>query len=149
MKRSRSLSGATSRRPRPPQPISATSTDWSSNEASHSSTRAAWARPNAGPRSSLSSISCRRHSAKRWGSTLLRPNPHDLFDRDDPYFPVTDLARLRGMDDSFDHLVQFALLDQDLELRLRHEVYSVLRAPIHLRVAALTAVATRLRQGHA
>src|SRR6266550_1282149 len=80
---------------------------------------------------------------------LARPDADDLFHRRDPHLAVADLVGAGGGDDGAGHPVDLAVVDQDLDPHLGHEVDRVLRAPVDLGVAPLTAEALDLRDGHA
>ena len=64
-------------------------------------------------------------------------------------FAVADLPGAGGAPDCLDDERQLGVVDRDLDLRLRHEVDLVLRAPVDLGVALLAAVPLRVGDGHA
>src|SRR4029079_7579112 len=73
----------------------------------------------------------------------------DGVDRADPDLAVADPAGLRGLHDDADDVVRVVVTDHDLDPDLRHQGDVVLRAPVHLGVALLAAVAADLADGHA
>src|SRR2546423_2501994 len=83
------------------------------------------------------------------GAHLARPDADHLFHRRDPDLAVADLVGAGGGDDGAGHTLDLAVVAQDLDPHLGHEVDRVLRAPVDLGVAALAAEALGLRDGHA
>src|SRR5215217_8276176 len=83
------------------------------------------------------------------GPGLPGPDPPDVVDWHDPYLAVTDLAGASRFDELLDHPVGIAVIDQDLDPDLGHEVDRVLGAPVHLGVSALPAEALDVGDGEA
>src|SRR5215204_4158003 len=73
------------------------------------------------------------------GPGLPGPDPPDVVDWHDPYLAVADLAGASRFDELLDHPVDIAVVDEDLDPDLGHEVDGVLGAAVDLRVPALTA----------
>jgi hypothetical protein len=80
-------------------------------------------------------------------SALTGADPHGGLDGDRPDLAVTDLAGAGGADHDLDELVGVRVVHQNLYADLGDQVHGVLGAPVDLGVAALTAVAARLRDG--
>src|SRR6266545_6763051 len=83
------------------------------------------------------------------GPGLPGPDPPDVVDGHDPYLAVADLAGASRFEELLDHPVDVAVVDQDLDPDLGHEVDRVLGAPVDLGVTLLPAVALDLADRHA
>src|SRR5512132_1894206 len=83
------------------------------------------------------------------GPGLPGPDPPDILDGHDPYLAVADLAGASRFDELLDHPVDIAVVDEDLDPNLGHEVDRVLGAPVHLGVSALAAEPLDVGDGQA
>src|SRR5436190_3249935 len=83
------------------------------------------------------------------GSALTCAHARHAVDGDDPDLAVPDLTGLRSFHNKFHDLVGVAVVNEDVEANLRHEVDDVLRTAVHLRVPALPAVPLHLAHCHA
>jgi hypothetical protein len=83
------------------------------------------------------------------GPLVAGADAHDAVDVGDPDLAVADLAGGGRLHDRVDHEVDATVVDDDLELDLRHEVDLVLGTSVGLGVPALTAEAAHLTHGHA
>src|SRR3984893_3704356 len=153
---SRSLAGASSRRPYPPTATMANCSRSARSWAIHASTRSEKARPKAKPRTLVSPSRVSRCSpssggeeSDRFVADLPRSNPHDHLEWLDPDLAVADLPRTGCFDDRVGDLLGLAVLRHHFDLDLGQEVDVVLTTPIHLGVAALTAMALDLGDRHA
>src|SRR5262252_4493454 len=127
------------------RPSTSPPTALANERLSDSSSRSESARPNAAPRRVRSST--RRSRAARSSETvagsegvgpgLPGPDPPDVLDGHDPYLAVADLPRASRFDELLDDPVDVAVVDEDLDPHLGHEVDGVLGPPVHLGVAAL------------
>src|SRR5215831_4019343 len=95
------------------------------------------------------SSSPRRARSDRVLVELAGADADDVIDRRHEDLAVTDLARLRSLDDRVDAALSVAVLDDDLDLDLGQEVDDVLGAAVELGVAFLTAKALDLGHGQA
>src|SRR5262249_31374206 len=154
--------GHSSRRPYDPTPTSAirpaapasASASAPVSDASRSSESAC---PNAAPRRARSAT--RRSRAERSseaatgsdgvGPGLPGPNPPDVIDWHHPYLAVADLARASRFDELLHHPVDVAVVDEDLDPHLGHEVDGVFRAAVHLGVTPLAPEPLHVRDGQA
>src|SRR5262249_48616204 len=85
----------------------------------------------------------------RVAAALAGADANHLVDREDEDLAVADARRLRCLLDRLDHVRDLLVANDDLELHLRQEVDDVLRAPVELRVALLTAESLHLTHGDA
>src|SRR5450631_234187 len=75
------------------------------------------------------------------GAALSGADPDNLLDILNPHLAVADPSGPRGADNRLDDVRGIVVVRQDLHADLRYEVDLVLRAAVHLGVAALASVA--------
>src|SRR5437899_9188968 len=80
-----------------------------------------------------------RSPGQRVGAHLAGTDPHHTVDLAYPELPVADLPRPRRFHDRVDDALDVAVVDDHLDLDLRHEVHLVLRAAVDLAVSPLAA----------
>src|SRR5438105_3006749 len=80
---------------------------------------------------------------------LSRPQSHRLDHLEHEDLPIPEVPGSRRPLDGVDRLSDQVVLDDDLDLHLRHEVHDVLGAAVQLLVALLAAEAFHLGDGHA
>jgi hypothetical protein len=80
-----------------------------------------------------------RDASEGVGVALTRAYPYNEIDGCDPYLAVPDLAGPGRLDDGRDDVQSVPVVDQDLDLDLRHQVDGVFRATVDLGVALLPA----------
>src|SRR5207248_10171685 len=81
--------------------------------------------------------------------SLPRAQPHRLDDLQHEDLPIPQLPRPRRPLDGVDRLRDHLVLDDHLDLQLRHEVHDVLGAAVELLVPLLAAEALHFADGHA
>src|SRR5450432_4756149 len=79
---------------------------------------------------------------------LARANAEDLVDGRHEELAVADLPRLRRGPEGHDYVVEYRVLDDDLDHDLRHEVDDIGRAPIDLGLAPRASEALHLVDRH-
>src|SRR6516225_3023373 len=149
---SRSLPGSSSRRPYPPTATSATPGSVPSSEASQRSALALRRARSAANEARCRSLAGRAPVAtasKGSGPALAGADPYHRVHRGGPDLAIADPPGLRGLDHHADQVVGVLVVAEHLKPHLRHQVDLVLRAAVHLGVAALPAIAARLTDRHA
>src|SRR5215472_16728250 len=149
---SRSLPGSSSRRPYPPTATSATPGSAPSSAASQRSAPAARrARSAANEVRHLALDGRAPVSTASKGSrpALAGADPYHRAHRGGPDLAVADPPRLRGLDHHADQVGGVLVVAEHLKAHLWHQVDLVLRAAVHLGVAALPAITARLTDRHA